>query len=104
MKKVRAFFIVAILVIAVFVVAVLGASRSFAAAVDDGMMMPASSGLSQALNSGKKGDPIALVSVGSEDVIYTSFGRFYVGDDRKAVDVDYPMWISGGAGLRFLDY
>lgn len=103
MKKVRAFFIVAILVMAMFVVAVMGAARSFAQAMDDGMMMPASSGLSQALNSGKEGEPITLIQVNSEDEIYSRFGRYYVGEGRSVVDVDYPMWISGGAGLRFLD-
>ncbi len=103
MKKVKAFFIVVILVMAIFVLAVLGAARSFAEAVDDGYMMPASSSAARSLNSGEQGDPVSLIEVSGEDMIYTSLGRFYVGEDHKAVDVQYPMWISGGAGLRFLD-
>ena len=103
MKKVRAFFAIVILAMAVFIVAVLGAAKSFAESMDDGLMMPASSDAARALNAGDEAAAVALVPVSSEDVIYTSFGRFYVGEDRSSVDLQYPMWVSGGAGLRFMD-
>ena len=103
MKKVRAFFAIVILAMAVFIVAVLGAAKSFAESMHDGLMMPASSDAARALNAGDEAAAVALVPVSSEDVIYTSFGRFYVGEDRSSVDLQYPMWVSGGAGLRFMD-
>ena len=79
MKNAKKFFIAAVAAMLALTLAVLGAARSFAAVGDNGRAMPASSGVARALSAGA-GQAVELVDVGYEDMIYTSLGKYYVGD------------------------
>ena len=99
MKKL---FIALIVAMCCVTAAVLGASRAFGIMNEEGFAMPASAGIVQSLAGGGSSEPISLVKVQYEDVIYSSLTGYYVGQDRQQIDLTYPLYTNGGAGLHFL--
>ena len=99
MKKL---FVALIAVMCCVTAAVLGASKVFGIMNEDGFAMPASAGIAQSL-SGGGGAPVSLVKVQYEDTIYSSLSGYYVGEGRRQIDMTYPLYTNGGAGLRFLN-
>lgn len=98
MKRV---FIISIISICLVTGIVLGASSVFGTIAEDGYAVPASSGITQNL-SGSGRDPVSLVEVSYEDVVYEKATGFYVGDKGTGIDISYPLYTNGGVGIRFL--
>ena len=99
MKKLLVGFIVSMIVVTGVAVTT---SRALTTVGEDGFAVPASAGISHALESGGE-DAVDLVRVEYEDVVYSAWNGFYVGEERKAVDLAFPIYINNGAGLRFLN-
>ena len=83
-------------------VVILGAGSAFCTMEEEGFAVPADAGIAKAL-AGNGGDPVSLVAVQYDDVIYASAAGYYVGKDRKKLDITYPLYTNGGTGLRFLN-
>ena len=83
-------------------VVILGAGSAFCTMEEEGFAVPADAGIAKAL-AGNGGDPVSLVAVQYDDVIYSSAAGYYVGKDRKKLDITYPLYTNGGTGLRFLN-
>lgn len=98
MKK---FFIVAVLVLAGVTASIFGSMTAFALAEDIGFVIPSGSGIYSALSTGDA-PAISMVEVDYDDVIYQSVLGYYLGEERTQIDIDFPMFVSGGASLRFL--
>ena len=98
MKKL---FITAIVIMCCISAAVLGASSAFCTMDDEGYAMPAEAGIAQSL-AGDGSGPVSLVEVRYDDIIYSSLSGYYVGENRKKIDLTYPLYTNGGTGLRFL--
>ena len=99
MKKL---FIAMIAAMCCVTAAVLGASSVFGIMNEDGFAMPASAGVAQSLSGGGSA-PVSLVKVQYDDAIYSSLTGYYVGEERQQIDMTYPLYTNGGAGLRFLN-
>lgn len=95
-------FIVGILIMILLTGTMLLSTTAIARLGEDGLAMPESAGAMSSLRSGE-GDELGLVPVAYEDTVYSSLTGYYVGKERTAIDKAYPIFINGGAGLRFLD-
>lgn len=95
-------FILGILTMSLLTGAMLFSTTAIALLGEDGLAIAESSGATQSLRSGT-GDTLGLVPVNYEDTVYASLTGYYVGKERIAIDKSYPIFINGGAGLRFLD-
>ena len=95
-------FIVGILIMSLLTGTMLFSTTAIALLGEDGLAMPESSGVTQSLRSGEE-NMFGLVPVHYEDTVYSSLTGYYVGQERTAIDKAYPVFINGGAGLRFLD-
>lgn len=99
MKKL---FMIGVLVMSLLTGVMLLSTTAIALLGEDGLAVPGSSGVARSLRSGE-GETQSLVPVAYEDTVYSTLTGYYVGSGRTAIDRTYPVFINGGAGLRFLD-
>lgn len=95
-------FIVGILIMILLTGTMLLSTTAIARLGEDGLALSESAGVMNSLRSGD-GDAVELVPVNYDDTVYSSLTGYYVGKARKAIDKAFPIFINGGAGLRFLD-
>lgn len=99
MKKL---LVASVLTVALLTAVAVGSTSAFATMDENGYAVPASSGIARALNTGER-SMVDLIEVEYEDVVYSSMAGYYVGAQRRAIDQEYPVFINGGAALRFLN-
>ncbi|WP_317855579.1 hypothetical protein [Chakrabartyella piscis] len=99
MKK---FFAVMTAMMAIFIFMIVQAEEAFLISEDSGYAVSTSAGIVQSLSSGSN-ETKDLARIEYEDIIYETISGYYVGEDRVAIDIDYPMYINGGAVLRFFE-
>ena len=102
MKNLRRIFCVVVALMAVLTVVALNSVNALATLSEDGLAVPADAGISRLLTAGD-GRALSLVDVGYEDVVYSSITGYYVGENRAAIDQNFPIYINSGTGLRFLN-
>ncbi|NCB62114.1 MAG: hypothetical protein EOM52_00620 [Clostridia bacterium] len=72
--------------------------------IQDGFAVPADT-LDSLLRSGEPGS-VALVSVDMGEAVYTRSlgnGTYYVGEEKRAISADYPLYTQSGQVLAFLN-
>ena len=100
-NSIKKIFIIVIVLICCVAVAIFASASAFGTIEDEGFAMPASTGIEQSL-AGGGGEPVALAEVKYDDVVYKTVTGYFVGEDRSKIDIVYPLYINGGAGIRFL--
>ncbi|MDR2354814.1 MAG: hypothetical protein LBE16_01325, partial [Clostridiales Family XIII bacterium] len=91
---------VALIALTIFVFVTASGMTSVSTLDEDGYAVPDASGILKSLETGE-GAALALLPVFEGDEIHASLGRYYIGADKTPLDGAFPIYIRGGAGLRF---
>jgi len=101
-KGIKYVFIGCILLMAILVAALFGSTKELGVLGEDGYAVPDPSIILESLRDGRA-DVQGLAPVNFDDTVYSSISGYLVGEKHTKIDKDYPIYINGGAGLRFLN-
>ncbi len=100
MKKILP-VVVALLAVVAFVV--LSNLSEIGYVQQNGYAVSSNTDVKRILVDGTIDDPEQLTEVIQDQIIYSRVGKYYLGDERIPIDLQYPMYINGGTALRFYD-
>lgn len=102
LNGIRNIFIVCLILMITLTGVLAFSTKNLGSLNEAGLAVSKASSVNQTLRNGN-GKPVELVNVDMEDTLYATVAGLIVGKNRVAIDDSFPLYVNGGASLRFFN-